>query len=203
MVMEEKREKYVYRRGMYGFGYDVYDESQSPIRTVVFSTPDRDQAIDVTAKLNGGADEVSAVFDAQSIPWPTQILVFEEKHGERYFIVNTLKDFKAVCKHVFEERLDQKWYANFDNGGVDKPVPPDFDESVIPSLPPSMQEEARKKWNRYKNEVNSYNVQNRTLVLFEKAKTGDPDACAAFVHYMRSAQYEGYKMVEPDEYTKL
>jgi hypothetical protein len=38
------------------------------------------------------------------------ILVFREKHGNRYFICNTKEDYCRAAIKIIKERLDEGWY---------------------------------------------------------------------------------------------
>jgi hypothetical protein len=81
-----------------------------------------------------------------------QLLVFHEKHGERYFYVpddHTL--FTAALKVLNERHAEDYWYFK-----PDKPKAPDFTKEQVEAMPESLQSGAMKRLLEYSNELREW-----------------------------------------------
>jgi len=131
-----------------------------------------------------------------------QLLVFKEKHGERYFHVpDDAALFKAALK-VLSERFEEGcWYYKPE----DKPEPPDVTEAQIETLPKSLQAAAMQKRREYNNKLRDYQFELEIFELIEKAiEKKDGRAAWRILKDRAEGEYEGcdlerYESVEDDE----
>ena len=88
----------------------------------------------------------------------TVILIFKEKHGDRYFDVSTESRLFGACLSVLKERFDEGWWYE----------PPEGNEPEPPTL--SLEEIGKLKEGRIKQEaLEEHKSYNRDLVYFEEA----------------------------------
>jgi len=183
-----------------GFGYKIiekttdYDQGKI-FRKVVFHTSDRDQSKLVKSMLDKN-ESIETLVPIQD--WKQRILIFKEKHGDRYFLVSTEEEMKLICKKIFEERDAQGWYSWQVN--QKEPVKPDFEEASIENLPKSMKDDATKKWKDYKRELSNFKELQENLELYKRAKEGDATACYYFLDEQRDGEYEGYSFEDPEDF---
>ena len=125
----------------------------------------------------------------------TKILVFEEKHGTRYFAAKTKEQLFAACLMILKQRNEQGWYP----APSRKPDRPDFDEESIPNLPESMQETAKKKYQSYKTNLRYYEGYRYTKELVEKAVAENNGALAYEILEDRSdGEYERMQVMRTE-----
>jgi hypothetical protein len=203
MTMESKIEnkiEHISRREPNGFGYEVMKKvmegSKVVKREIVFHTSDREQANDYARMKNMGVSE-NTIFIPKT-EWETRVLKFEEKHGDRFFLVKTISDFHKVCKKIFDEREKYGWYNYIK--ALKEPKAPDFKEDDIPNLPESMQQSAKDLMRRYKTDLHEYKSSLLQKNLYDLAKTGNEAACAQFLNDSKSGEYESFEFIEPDTY---
>lgn len=70
-----------------------------------------------------------------------KILIFKEKHGNRYFDASTVEAIDKACKKILRERLNEGWYEPYNPGKNIKTL----DEAIIAQLPAEYQEVEREK----------------------------------------------------------
>lgn len=93
---------------------------------------------------------------------PNTILIFKEKHGNRYFHVNSVDDAGKVCRKILKERHGIYWKNKISSFNISKPII-SYEEAI--SLP-----ECDIK-NTVLNEYEKYNklkIQYEKDVLFSK-----------------------------------
>lgn len=82
------------------------------------------------------------------------VLVCHEKHGQRFYVVDSDEELLKVAVTILRGRLKEgHWYH--DPGP--EPVPPDFDEAAVPKMPRSMQAGARKVLQEHKERLRFWN----------------------------------------------
>jgi hypothetical protein len=207
------------KNGAYGIGYVVlvattieavgfkYGKTR---RSVSNSFPTKELAKEfekiVKEKINSSMtpDEVHSTF--KSIPCLTydkkefdpQIVVFNEKHGDRHYIIRSAEDFEKICLSLVKERNEFSWYSWLDN--PTEPVAPSFTKESIDTLPLEFQAEAKKSWERYNKLLSEYKETKSLFDLREKALSGDLSAAADLIDELRGDEYGGYEIVSPCKY---
>lgn len=192
--------EHLVRRNPDGFGYEVmkkvtdYDKNKV-FRTIVFKSADSDQCKRVKSLLDS---DQSISEEKPNLHYSTRILIFEEKHGDRFFLVSSVEEFHLACKKIFDQRVDQGWYNWITE--EEEPTMPDFAEETIPSLPESMRTEAKNTWTRYKNQLASYKDNQHLLKIMEIAKGGDAAACCEVLKELKGNEYEKFRFEDPESY---
>lgn len=115
------------------------------------------------------------------------VLVEHGKHGESYHHVPDDEALEKVALHILKERMKSGHFYY----KPDEPKAPDFTKETIDSLPASMQEQARKKWESYVDELEG---SKQDLAWFETAERAlqEKDGRIAWkcLHERRDAEYE-------------
>lgn len=127
-----------------------------------------------------------------------RIIVFQEKHGRRYFAANTPKDTLSAFLKILTERYgpDGAWVdlaGEINSLKTNPPEKPDYTEDDISNLPASMQEAARNKITKYKSGLKARESQIAEYERTVKAIC-DEDAEEAYelCQALSSGEYEGF-----------
>lgn len=145
--------------------------------------------------------EVPKAFLRQRFP---SIIVFNEKHGNRYYIANNPDEFGRVFLTVLEERFHQKYWYNWMKGYKDTSlVIPKFTEEDINSLPESVQEmteSMRRELSFYKKGLREQKETRENYLNIEKAiVTRDTYLAYQMIREVSSGEYEGFEIEHPLE----
>lgn len=133
---------------------------------------------------------------AQTAPIVNQpmLLVFNEKHGDRYFNVPNDEALFAAALKIVTERFEQGyWYVEPEEN--EKPAAPDFTKEQIATLPESMREAAQKKLREYERSLHDYNELVDGYARIKKA-VDEKDGRVAWevIRDRCDAEYEGYAL---------
>jgi len=122
------------------------------------------------------------------------LLVFKEKHGERYFYIPDDKALFAVALKIVSERFEEGyWYP--EPGVEDKPAAPDYTKEQIATLPESMQKTATATLAAYERSLREYNGLVDEFKRIEKAvEEKDGQAAWQIIRERQRAEYEGYDL---------
>ena len=130
--------------------------------------------------------------DEESHP-RNQVVVFEEKHGTRYFLVDG-RGPGAVFLKVFQSRdKDGYWYGHLKDLGKDAQPP-----AEIPPLPEEVKDDPdyakthAEKVKQHKREMEWFLDEQEQRAWYLKAKGGDARAARCFLELREDAQYEGF-----------
>jgi hypothetical protein len=121
-----------------------------------------------------------------------QLLVFEEKHGNRYFYIPDDKTLAAAALKVLTERYEEGyWY--YEPG--EKPKAPDFTKEQITTLPESMRPAAEKKLREYEAACRQYATEVEDYERIVKAvKTKDGKLAWKALYDRQDGEYERVKL---------
>jgi hypothetical protein len=121
------------------------------------------------------------------------LLVFKEKHGERYFNIPDDTALFAACLKVVSERLKEEcWYLEPDG---EVPKTPDFTREQIASMPESMRADAEKKLAAYIREMQEFNEEIADFAKIKEAvESRDGRAAWQIVCDRGRYEYEGYSL---------
>lgn len=126
----------------------------------------------------------------QIITEPT-LLILNEKHAKWYFLLKNDEELFALCLQITKVRLEQNyWYYD------EEPVESlDFQESDIPNMPKSMQEEAAKKLAKYKADVRYFNAnQDKTAATKIVKEKNGRQAYYFLLDRSNTGEYEGFDL---------
>ena len=121
------------------------------------------------------------------------LLVFKEKHGERYFNVPNDDALFAACLKVVTERLKDGYWYNEPDGVV--PQAPDFTKDQVASMPESMRSDAYKKLRAYDQALSSFNEEIADHAKIKKAVDEKNGRLAwGIIRDRGRYEYEGYDL---------
>ncbi len=123
-----------------------------------------------------------------------KVLVAYEKHGMRFYHIPDEDTLQRVAQSLLRERDKIGYYDP-----SSKPVPLDFKEASIESMPQSMQAQARKTFDRYKWNMGRYEGDMATYQEVQKAiAEGGPIAWKV----LKGRSDGEYERVVLERYTK-
>ena len=188
---EKQKEPYFVRHTPRGLGYEIIKREGW---IGVYETPDSDQAKEALKYfLNGKGDKAPK----PSENWPIKILKFEEKHGDRYFVIRKPEELYKIALATIIERKKIGWYY--------KPEKPNFEialnDEQINALPNDTLKEAAIKQRRVlQREVDSYNEYAADYNLMIKAiKEKNGRLACAFMYTRQNCEYEKFEVITPSE----
>lgn len=120
-----------------------------------------------------------------------KILVFTEKHGNRYMKASTQEELQESCLKVLRDRMDDGWYYE-----PEEPYQPTVSKEDAEKLPDPFRGMALENLVKYAKDRKFY---EREKKWFEtaKAEVKDPKGLAAkLLGWRAQAKYEGFEIVE-------
>lgn len=129
-----------------------------------------------------------------------RVVVFHEKHGERYFLVKEQEDFGRIALKMVRERNGNRFCNLYDGCGEDvNPPEPKITMEQAATMDKEIQSTVNALWTRYREAKVRASEDVRHSALMKKALDGD--ACAAVQVLFRSMdnEYEGFEVVTPEE----
>lgn len=118
-----------------------------------------------------------------------EIVIFREKHGSRYFDLDSNGGWSRICMALFRERDAQGWYGCKEDGEPDlptKPTPPEDMEDL----------EALAGYTdllrQYKNTLRQAADQQDERAAVCRARKGGMSAARSLIEMRCDHQYEGY-----------
>lgn len=114
------------------------------------------------------------------------LLVFEEKHGNRYFHITCGEDYHDALTQMFKERVENNWY--------DYPEPKPFEHLI--EIPEGLDPDgvaAIEKINEDRSKFNKKQMRKYDdLNLFNQAKDGNYAAIEDIMYSHRGSGYNYY-----------
>jgi hypothetical protein len=129
-----------------------------------------------------------------------RVVVFHEKHGERYYLVKELEDFGRIALKTVRERNGNRLFNLYDGCDEDvNPPEPKITMEQAATMDKEIQSTVSALWTRYREAKVRVSEDVRHSALMKKALDGD--ACAAVQVLFRSMdnEYEGFEVVTPEE----
>lgn len=125
-------------------------------------------------------------------PSVASVLIFEEKHGNRYFHVSNDKELQAASLQVLTDRHKAGcWYP--------KPEESDVKPSELDKLPASLQKAVNESWSEYSHAMRDYNQEVVEYKTIDRAvRDKDGEAAWNILNARKDAEYEGLQL-EPYE----
>jgi hypothetical protein len=125
-----------------------------------------------------------------------KILVFKEKHGDRYFDASTSEKELDVYLKVAKERIkDSYWYD------TDCLVPnePEISKEQIAKMKDSgLKTAAIQEWRIYETNLSYVKECEQTEKLIKLVKKGDKQAAKTLIQNRRDGEYEGFEIEETE-----
>lgn len=127
-----------------------------------------------------------------------QIVVFNEKHGDRYFLIESKEAELKMYLDVLKNRNMSGYYTwMMDHKPYGKA--PAYTKEDIRLMPASMEEEKKKLLNdllKYeKEEKESSQIRKDWNKIQESIDKNDGELARELIHEFRSGQYEGFESV--------
>jgi hypothetical protein len=124
------------------------------------------------------------------------ILVFREKHGDRYFLAESREAIAEACFKVFKERFDEGWYAS----DFDEPEKPEVTNDKLGSLPPKLQQFARDEIVSYERMMAGYKQQQEFAKrITDAVANGDRAVAVQVIESRGGYEYEGYRLEQCED----
>lgn len=133
------------------------------------------------------------------------LLVFKEKHGDRYYHVVDDKMLLAVALKILTERFEEGYWYGEPSDLPDPPKAPDFTKEQVEAMPESLRPAAYKKLHDYAVAMRQYNEEVDDYRRIEKAvREKDGREAWQALNDRSDAEYEGfnlerYESVDEDE----
>lgn len=131
------------------------------------------------------------------------VVVFKEKHGDRYFVVNSPDALYRASLEVLKERYNNEWYNWMKDH---KPyegtntVRPTYTLAEVNALPESMsneKEKMTKEINKWAKEDKEAAEIRETFTSIEKAiSEKDGQAAYSILSELKDGEYEGFQVIE-------
>lgn len=122
-----------------------------------------------------------------------KILVFKEKHGDKYYYANTYEQLKKVSLEVLAERLSY-WYIT--KWGI--PTELDYSFEDIDKLPETFRHDAKLKLKENKKRIKEATDNNRIYEAAVRAvDEQNGDLAWTIIQNRTEYEYEEFEFVEP------
>ena len=126
------------------------------------------------------------------------ILAFNEKHGDRHFIVHTREELQKVALKIVLERNEEGWYEF----NVKEPVKPDIELEKADSFSVGIANAIKSDWGHYRLSLENYKSNQKMKTLWDKvAKNNDSKAALELLEENKDGQYEGFEIITPESFT--
>ena len=103
-----------------------------------------------------------------------RVVVFKEKHGERYFLIRNQEDFAAAALTLIKDRHDQGWFRYLE-GRPERPKGPktSLEDAEAGKFDPQICKEVKELWRQYAEALKQSDIEDEERVLIAKALKGD------------------------------
>jgi hypothetical protein len=123
------------------------------------------------------------------------LLIFNEKHGNRMFVITSIDDIFKIGLKILNERLDlYKWLPK-------KPTPLEFDESNIAAMPETLRGLAANQLKNYNTLLQQYKLNSTWAKLAEYAASHGDGKVAFYVVFDRlDYEYEHFEFINSEKF---
>ncbi len=127
-----------------------------------------------------------------------KIIIFKEKHCERYFYASTPEDLCKIAIKIFKERVVEDYWYEFE---TETPTKPEIAEEDANSLRSSLKNIVLQEWRNYRHALRYYEETVKDKKLYDAAlKDESGTIVLKFLKSRRNCEYEGFEMVEPEKF---
>ena len=123
-------------------------------------------------------------------PMKSRIVVFREKHGDRYFDASTEKKYEAACIKIVKERQLDGWYSAYKPGYPEILTKKDADK-----LPPSYRKTAIDQLKYFETRMHEY-MRDKEIARLAKRVIDNMAASGEAIYIIEARQeyqYEEFK----------
>ncbi len=180
----------------YGYGYKILvtHYKKGSIKPTSHISLTKENAKKICEAWNSGKIYSEEV-DVQKY---NKVIVLHEKHGDRYFMVPTLKDLEKVSLKIVSERyLEGCWYY-----GDEKPEEPEISLKQATTMKEgALKNMVTDSWKSYKTNLKYYEESLISEQLLKDAiKDSDGGKALQFLNNRKYNEYEGFEIVECEIY---
>ena len=127
-----------------------------------------------------------------------KIIIFTEKHSNRYFYASTPEDLCKIAIKIFKERVEEDYWYKFE---TETPTEPEITEEDANSLRSSLKNIVLQEWRNYRHALRYYEETVKDKKLYDAAlKDESGTIVLKFLKSRRNCEYEGFEMVEPEKF---
>jgi hypothetical protein len=124
-----------------------------------------------------------------------KIIIFHEKHGDRYFDASTQDKINAACHKIVLERLDDKRYSL--KPSLWSVAEPELTRDQVENLPNgSVRREAERQWKEWENYEYNKRAEEQDISALKRIQAGDKELAYKFLHSRRHNEYERFTIKE-------
>jgi len=128
---------------------------------------------------------------------PNSILVFKEKHGERYFLVPTVEALQKAALKVALERNEEGYWYDFDE---EAPVEPKIKLEDAGKFGDNIASAVSREWRDYEYKVRSYKQSLCLKNMLDKiVKEKDGATALTLLQEMSEGEYEGFEVITAED----
>lgn len=130
-----------------------------------------------------------------------KIIKFEEKHGEYFYVVNTIEQVDRVFFKTLKERYDSGWFDWLNS--IKEPVAPKRSMEKINELPEwasDLKETIERDVKQYERDLATYNEYKSLYQKIEDVVKGHKlREASEIIRSLSNSEYEGYEFITPEE----
>jgi hypothetical protein len=129
------------------------------------------------------------------------LLVFNEKHGDRYYHITSREDYIAALRKIFEERLNAGyWYADMVPTVLEE-LPQPVDISTLSNdVVDLIGMDIEKKNIGLRSDLLRAKAHNAFCQLFDEAADGNDESLVSFMQTRSDYQYEEFRQEHYDTF---
>lgn len=190
---------YFSRPNKYGYGYEVVKiigKDKNKFEATSYTHLTRDDATKIVDKLNAGLGVCSPNIYRKEF---YNIIIFGEKHNQRYFYAPTLECLHKIALKIFKERVKEGFWYDFDSG---KPLEPEISKEQIARMKDSgLKTAAEQAWKDYEYNLNYFNNKQKAKKLYNLALKDETGKIALqFLNTRKDTGYEGFTIEVCEDY---
>lgn len=128
-----------------------------------------------------------------------RVVIFHEKHGERYYLVKEQEDFGRMALEVIQDRKKCGFYDYTIKVSDLQPEPPKVTMEQAATMDEAVQRTVQDLWTNYKRAKQDMEGDLERVTLLKKALDGDAIAAVRLLVQSRGYEHEAFEIVIPKE----
>jgi len=139
--------------------------------------------------------------ESDTKPYTPKLLKFEEKHGDRYYLLTSLEQAKTVYLKVLTERFDEDWYTWMKNYKPYELVKLEFTQKDIDELKDSLgvKNQLTKQLQDYERKLDEQEETRELYKSIESAvKEKNGVKAESILRDLKDGEYEGMVLIDFD-----
>lgn len=189
---------YFYVQDNYGFGYRIrkYVDKKHKIKDTEYTHLTKDMAKMLVTELN---ENINKILPPEHCRVGfNYIVIFKEKHGDRYFLVHNREELEKVALKIVKERNEEGWY----NYEYELPTEPKMtvDAAVLLGMERVIAA-VKEEWNLFSYNKKQYELGIKMKAALEEIEKYNNGAVALqFLNDSKDGQYEAFKIEAGESY---